>query len=305
MEQTSTPDEAVATLSSPSNLEDGHLNEELGDSVTRYVVVEINHNLYGMSTESTVELMSGAMAQITRVPHSPDYITGVINHRGTIIPVIDMRSLFGFHPREADADRFAKMFEEFKKEYAHWLNALQDAIYANTDFTEPTDPTKCNFWKWYQSVLDGSAPLSKLAENDPILKSFVDRFETPHRRFYRVAEKAIKWRSEGEVEKAIDRINAVRSNELAELGGLFEQILNAVSTKLESMLVITEVGARKAAIAVDGVSFVIDCDNDTIESLPDTAENTEFLSGLVHQGDGSYILITDLEHVYNIACPEE
>ena len=305
MEQTTTPDESTATLSSPIEHKDGRLSDELGDSVTRYVVVEINHNLYGMSTESTVELMSGAMAQITRVPHSPDYISGVINHRGTIIPVIDMRSLFGFHPREAEADKFAKMFEGFKEGYAHWLNVLQDAVYSNAAFSESTDPTKCSFWKWYQSVVDGSAPLSKLAENDPILKSFVDRFETPHRKIYGLAEKVIRLRDEGNVEKAVDRINMVRANELAELSGLFDQILNAVSTKLESMLVITEVGARKAAIAVDGVSFVVDCENDTIESLPDTAENTEFLSGLVHQGDGSYILIADLEHVYNIACPEE
>ncbi len=305
MEQTSTPDQAVATLSSPSNLEDGHLADELGDSVTRYVVVEINHNLYGMSTDSTVELMSGTMAQITRVPHSPDYISGVINHRGTIIPVIDMRSLFGFHPREAEGDRFAKVFDGFKEEYAQWLNTLHDAVYSSAAFSEPTDPTGCSFWKWYQSVLDGSSPLSKLAQSDPILKSYIDRFETPHRKIYRLAEKVIKLRDEGDIEKAVDRIKSVRANELAEMNGLFDQILDTISAKLESMLVITEVGARKAAIAVDGVSFVVDCDNDTIESLPDTAENTEFLSGLVHQDNGSYILIADLEHVYNIACPEE
>ncbi len=305
MEQTPPQDEAVATLSSPSGLEDGHFTDELDDSVTRYVVVEINHNLYGMSTDSTVELMSGATAQITRVPHSPDYISGVINHRGTIIPVIDMRSLFGFHPREAQGDQFAKVFEGFKNEYTHWLNTLQDVIYSGADFSEPTDPTQCRFWKWYRTVVEGSASLSKLAEKDPILKSYIDRFESPHRKVYGVAGKALKLRDEGAQEKAAECIKSVRAIELREIYELFDQILHAISTKLESMLVITEIGSRKAAIAVDGVSFVVDCENDTIESLPDTAENTEFLSGLVHQDDGSYILITDLEHVYNTACPEE
>lgn len=305
MEQTPTQDQAVATLSSSSDIVDDHLSTELSDSVTRYVVVEINHNLYGMSTETTVELMSGGMIQITRVPHSPKYISGVINHRGTIIPVVDMRSLFGFEPREAEAEKLANMFQGLKDDHVDWLSALQDSIYTNSTFDKATDPTKCNFGKWYQTVLDGSSPLSKLTETDPVLKSLIERFDAPHRRIHSIAEEVLKLKDEGELETATKRINSARETDLAEMCELFDLILKAVSSKLESMLVITEVGSRKAAIAVDSVSFVVDCNNDSIESLPDTAENTDFLSGLVHQSDGTYILIADLEHIYNIACPEE
>jgi len=279
--------------------------DELVDDVTRYVVVNINHNHYGISTESTVELMSSAVAHVTRVPHSPKFISGVINHRGTIIPVVDMRALLGFEPQTAEADKLKAMFEKLKNDHIGWLNALQDAIYTTNPFSKATDPTKCAFGKWYLSVMDGTSPMSAMVQDDPILKNLFDRFDVPHRNIHGIAPKALLYKEEGDVEKAIELIDRARDTDLAEMIELFDLVFKGVSASLDSMMVITEIGSRKAAIAVDAVSFVVDCVDESIEPLPDTADNTEFLSGLVHQDDGTYILIADLQHIYNIACPQE
>jgi len=40
------------------------------------------------------------MEQITQIPKAPDFIEGVINLRGEIIPIIDLRKRFGFPARE-------------------------------------------------------------------------------------------------------------------------------------------------------------------------------------------------------------
>jgi purine-binding chemotaxis protein CheW len=39
---------------------------------------------------------------VTRVPYAPDYLLGVMNLRGVIVPVIDLRTRFGLAPRAAD-----------------------------------------------------------------------------------------------------------------------------------------------------------------------------------------------------------
>ncbi len=39
---------------------------------------------------------------LTRVPHAPDFVEGVINLRGRILPVVDLRTRFGFPGRERD-----------------------------------------------------------------------------------------------------------------------------------------------------------------------------------------------------------
>jgi purine-binding chemotaxis protein CheW len=40
---------------------------------------------------------------VTRVPYAPPYLLGVMNLRGVIVPVIDLRLRFGLTPRTADS----------------------------------------------------------------------------------------------------------------------------------------------------------------------------------------------------------
>ena len=36
--------------------------------------------------------------KVTRIPHSPDYVLGVINLRGAVVPIVDLRRRFGLEP---------------------------------------------------------------------------------------------------------------------------------------------------------------------------------------------------------------
>ena len=38
--------------------------------------------------------------QVTPIPNTPDYVLGVINLRGTVVPIYDMRRRFGLQPTE-------------------------------------------------------------------------------------------------------------------------------------------------------------------------------------------------------------
>ena len=42
--------------------------------------------------------------EITRIPNSPPHIQGVMNLRGKIIPVVDLRRMLGFQARAADKE---------------------------------------------------------------------------------------------------------------------------------------------------------------------------------------------------------
>ncbi len=282
-----------------------HPQEEQLEAVTRYVVVNVNGNLYGMDTDSTVEMMSASMTQITRVPHSPAFISGVINHRGTIIPVIDARALLGFEIRGREVESLKKLFNQLESDHLAWLDALEHAVHDGTPFDKELDPTKCNFGKWFTSVMDGTVEDCNEDLLDPTVNGIVKQFDAPHQRIHSIAKRVMGLRDEGKTEQAIEIINSTRESDLHHMIEIFEKTTNAITKIYESMLVITEFGGQKAAIAVDGVSFVADCKDSEIEPLPDTAENTEFLSGLVHQTDGSYILIADIENIYAHACVGE
>jgi purine-binding chemotaxis protein CheW len=52
---------------------------------------------YGIEILSVHEIIG--MLPITRVPGTPDYVCGIINLRGKIIPIVDLRSKFGMESK--------------------------------------------------------------------------------------------------------------------------------------------------------------------------------------------------------------
>lgn len=62
----------------------------------KYLTFSLSQETYGVNILKVQEII-GVM-HITRVPSSPDYLKGVINLRGKIIPVVDLRLKFGLKP---------------------------------------------------------------------------------------------------------------------------------------------------------------------------------------------------------------
>ena len=58
----------------------------------QYVVFRLGKEEYGVETLKVISIVR--MMAITRVPNTPDFIRGVINLRGEIIPVMDLRARF-------------------------------------------------------------------------------------------------------------------------------------------------------------------------------------------------------------------
>jgi purine-binding chemotaxis protein CheW len=56
------------------------------------VVFDLNEEAYGVDISAVQEIIR--MQEITRVPRAPEFIEGVINLRGKVIPVVDLRSRF-------------------------------------------------------------------------------------------------------------------------------------------------------------------------------------------------------------------
>ena len=54
--------------------------------------------LYAMSTDYVMEIFTSV--DITKVPMMPEYVSGVINLRGQIVPIVDFRLLLGRYPDE-------------------------------------------------------------------------------------------------------------------------------------------------------------------------------------------------------------
>ncbi len=69
-----------------------------GSELLQLVSFTIGSEEYGVDILCVQEI--NRMLNVTQVPNSPSYVDGVINLRGKVIPVIDLRSRFGM-PRIA------------------------------------------------------------------------------------------------------------------------------------------------------------------------------------------------------------
>jgi purine-binding chemotaxis protein CheW len=59
----------------------------------KYMTFQLAQEVYGLEILSVRELIG--LMEITRMPRVPEFIRGVINLRGRVIPVIDLRLKFG------------------------------------------------------------------------------------------------------------------------------------------------------------------------------------------------------------------
>ena len=69
---------------------------------SQYVGFQVADQEYAFRIEQIREIV--VLDKVTRTPQVPDYCEGVSNLRGAIIPIINVRKLFGLDPRPADGE---------------------------------------------------------------------------------------------------------------------------------------------------------------------------------------------------------
>jgi len=85
----------IAMHTSTENKQKGAAEEE-----KQYVTFKIADESYGVGVLKVQEIIG--MTEIVYVPNSPDFMKGVINLRGAVVPVVDMRKRFRMEERKYD-----------------------------------------------------------------------------------------------------------------------------------------------------------------------------------------------------------
>ena len=68
----------------------------LMDKEGKYLTFALAHEEYGLEILKVREIIG--YIEVTAVPQTPHYVKGVINLRGQVIPVVDLRAKFGMRP---------------------------------------------------------------------------------------------------------------------------------------------------------------------------------------------------------------
>ena len=74
------------------------VNKSVMNKEGKYLTFALGQEEYGLEILKVREIIG--YVDVTAIPQTPDYVKGVINLRGQVIPVIDLRSKFGMETVE-------------------------------------------------------------------------------------------------------------------------------------------------------------------------------------------------------------
>ncbi len=78
--------------------------------------------------------------EITTIPNIPDYLSGVIDYHGKIIPVLNLRHFLGLPVKEIEIGNRIFIIELLEKRYAMVADYLKDIISINeSEFVETSE----------------------------------------------------------------------------------------------------------------------------------------------------------------------
>jgi len=76
------------------------MSEVIDTQKGKYLTFEIDGDAYGLEIQHVDDIIG--IQEITEVPRQPEYVQGVINLRGKIVPTMDVRIRFGKDYRDYD-----------------------------------------------------------------------------------------------------------------------------------------------------------------------------------------------------------
>jgi len=99
----------------------------LSDGDTRqYLTFRVGSEIFGIDVANVREILE--FNSVTRVPGSPGYMRGVINLRGSVVPVVDMSLKFGMSTTERTIDTCIVVVEVSYEGEDVIIGALVDSV---------------------------------------------------------------------------------------------------------------------------------------------------------------------------------
>jgi purine-binding chemotaxis protein CheW len=93
---------------------------------TQYLTFELGGEVFALDISKVREVLD--FTTITKVPRTPDFMRGVINLRGSVVPVVDMRLKFGMTQTEKTVNTCIIIVEVTLDGDTTVLGALADSV---------------------------------------------------------------------------------------------------------------------------------------------------------------------------------
>ncbi len=105
---------------------------------TQMVVFELANEHYGVDIAAIEGIIK--MQPITKMPHAPNFVEGITNLRGTVVPVIDLRRRFGLPQQSESHDTRIVVSYMDQNKVGMIVDAVSQVMRVSDESIEPTPP---------------------------------------------------------------------------------------------------------------------------------------------------------------------
>jgi purine-binding chemotaxis protein CheW len=108
------------------------------EEILQLVTFHVDEEEFGVGILDVREI--NRMMEITRVPHAPEFVEGVINLRGQVIPVVDLRKRFGLGVVEHDKNTRIVVVELGEVVVGFLVDSVSEVLRVVQSAVEPPPP---------------------------------------------------------------------------------------------------------------------------------------------------------------------
>lgn len=222
---------------------------------------EVRNGLYAVGSEYVREIVS--MPKVVPVPNVPDEIRGMINLRGKVMQLIDLRVKLGLPSSETELEALVQLLHDREKDHHDWLADLEACVRERRPFKLARDPHACKFGHWYD----------QFQTDHSLLRMTLKKMAEPHQLIHATADTALQLAGTGDQEGALKLLQSRRDTELAGLSKLFEEARRLIREHNRELAVVLGRGEKRSAISIDRIESVERILDENIEALPEAMSN--------------------------------
>jgi chemotaxis signal transduction protein len=245
-----------------------------------WVIFKVMKEPYAVQADYVREMVR--IPPVTPVPNTPEFLRGVINLRGKVIPVIDFRVKLGAQSQIEETMALISLLSQREEDHKNWIAELAQSVKEKRAFTLATDPHQCKFGQWYDHF----------TTDNRLLAACLKEFEVPHNTIHSIAAKVKEFERQQDFDSAFALIDRTRNRELTRMIQLFGDARSLLTEGNREIAVILEFDSALHAISVDSVETVEPIAASDIDELPETLSpgDNHYVSGIGKRQKGERLV---------------
>ncbi len=112
-----------------------HSKTQETEEILQLVSFNIGNEEFGIDILKVEEIIR--VISITQIPNSPEFVEGVVNLRGRVIPVINLRTRLGFEKKEFDNQTRVIVVEVSGMTLGFIVDSVREVLRIPKSITEP------------------------------------------------------------------------------------------------------------------------------------------------------------------------